>query len=79
MTTELQRIMPAVVEDMKVGDPIRVSWAGLRNGGELEEWQFRLCLYGLKILQGKIVFYDSLLFKFALLFGAFCEWVGSSE
>jgi hypothetical protein len=54
--------MIAVVEDMKVGDPVRVSRAGLRNGGESEELQFRSHLYGLKILQGKNVLYDSLLF-----------------
>jgi len=47
---ELQRCMIAAVEDMKVGDPERVSLAGLRNGGESEELQFRLRLYGLKIL-----------------------------
>ena len=52
----------ADVEDMKVGDPIRVSRAGFKNVGELEELQFRSRLYGLKILQGKNVLYDSLLF-----------------
>jgi hypothetical protein len=62
MTGELQRCMTATVEDMKVGDPVRVSRAGLRNGGELEELQFRSRLYGLKILQGKNVLYDSRLF-----------------
>ena len=54
--------MTAVVEEMKVGDPVRVSCAGFRNGGESEELQFRSCLYGLKILQGRNVFYDFLLF-----------------
>jgi hypothetical protein len=62
MAEESWRFMTAQVEDMKVGDPVRVSRAGLRNGGELEELQFRSHLYGLKILQGKNVFYDSLLF-----------------
>jgi len=62
MTAESQRYMTAVAEDMKVGDPERVSRAGLRNGGESEELQFRLRLYGLKILQDKNVLYDSLLF-----------------
>jgi len=38
MTAELLRFMTAVGEDMKVGDPERVSWAGLRNGGESEEF-----------------------------------------
>jgi len=33
MTTELQKCLTSVVEDMKVGDPARVSRAGLRNGG----------------------------------------------
>jgi len=68
MTVESLRYMIAVVEDMKVGDPVRVSRAGLRNGGESEELQFRSHLYGLKILQGKNVFYDSLLFQFAFNF-----------
>jgi len=62
MIAESLRFMTAVVEDMKVGDPERVSRAGLRNGGESEELQFRSRLYGLKILQGKNVLYDSLLF-----------------
>jgi len=62
MTGESRRCMTAAVEDMKVGDPVRVSRAGLRNGGESEELQFRSRLYGLKILQGKNVLYDSLLF-----------------
>ena len=62
MTVESRRCMTAAVEDMKVGDPGRVSRAGLRNGRELEELQFRSRLYGLKILQGKNVPYDSLLF-----------------
>jgi hypothetical protein len=62
MTRELRRCMTAAVEDMKVGNPVRVSHAGLRNGGESEELQFRSRLYGLKILQGKNVLYDSLLF-----------------
>jgi hypothetical protein len=35
MAGELGRFMTAVVEGMKVGDPIRVTRAGLRNGGEL--------------------------------------------
>jgi hypothetical protein len=38
---ESQRCLTAAVEDMKVGDPVRVSHAGLRNGGESEELQFR--------------------------------------
>jgi len=62
MTGESQRFMTAAVDDMKVGDPVRVSRAGLRNRGEPEELQFRSHLYGLRILQGKNVFYDSLLF-----------------
>jgi len=62
MITESLRFMTTVVEDMKVGDPVRVSRAGLKNGGESKEMQFRSCLYGLKILQGKNVTYDSLLF-----------------
>jgi len=62
MLAESQRCMTAKVEDMKVGDPERVSRAGFRNGGESEELQFRSRLYGLKILQGKNVLYDSLLF-----------------
>ena len=62
MTAESQRYMTVAVEDMKVGDPERVSQAGHRNGGELEELQFRSRLYGLKILQDKNVLYDSLLF-----------------
>jgi hypothetical protein len=61
MTAESLRFMTAVVEGMKVGDPVRVSRAGLRNG-ESRKLQFRSCLYGLKILQGKNVLYDSLLF-----------------
>jgi hypothetical protein len=59
---ESQRCMIAKAEDMKVGDPVRDSRAGLRNGGESQELQFRSRLYGLKILQGKNVLYDSLLF-----------------
>ena len=59
---ELRRCMTAEAEGMKVGDPVRASRAGLRNGGESEELQFRSRLYGLKILQGKNVLYDSLLF-----------------
>jgi len=62
IAAESQRFMTAVVEGMKVGDPVRVSRAGLRNRGESEELQFRSRLYGLKILQGKNVLYDSLLF-----------------
>jgi hypothetical protein len=62
MTAESRRFMTAVVEDMTVANPVRVSLAELRNGGELEELQFRSRLYGLKILQGKNVLYDSLLF-----------------
>jgi hypothetical protein len=62
MTVESQRYMTAAGEDMKVGDPVRVRRARFRNGGESEELQFRLRLYGLKILQGKSVLYDSLLF-----------------
>jgi len=62
MIAELLKCMIAAVEDMKVGDPERVSQAGLRNGGGSEELQFRSRLYGLKILQGKNVLYDSLLF-----------------
>jgi hypothetical protein len=62
MTGESQKCMTAAVEDMKVGDPIRVSRTGLRNGGESEELQFRSHCYGLKILQGKNVLYNSLLF-----------------
>ena len=62
MNAESRKFMTAVGDDMKVGDPVRVSRAGLRNGGELEELQFRSHLYGLKILQGKNVPYDSLLF-----------------
>jgi hypothetical protein len=54
--------MTATAEDMKVGNPRRVSRAGLMNGGESEELQFRSRLYGLKILQGKNVSYNSLLF-----------------
>jgi hypothetical protein len=57
-----RRCMTAEAEDMKVGDRERVSWAGLRNGEESEELQFRSRLYGLKILQGKNVPYDSPLF-----------------
>jgi len=52
--------MTAAVEDMKVGDPVSVSRAGIRNGGESEELQFRSHLYGLKILEGKNVLYDFL-------------------
>jgi len=62
ITTESQRFMTFVVDDMKVGDPVRVSCAGLRKGGESEELLFRSCLYGVKILQGKNVLYHSLLF-----------------
>jgi hypothetical protein len=62
MTAELQRFRTAAVEDMKFGDPVRVRLAGLGNGGESEELQLRSRLYGLKILQGKNVLYDSLLF-----------------
>jgi hypothetical protein len=62
ITGESLRFMTAAVEDMKVGDPVRVSRAGLRNGGESEELQFRSRLYGLKIMPGKNVSYDSLLF-----------------
>jgi len=62
MAGESRRFMTAAAEDMKVGDPVRVSQAELRNGGESEELQFRSRLYGLKILQGKNVPYDSLLF-----------------
>ena len=51
-----------MVKDMNVGDPISVSRAGFSNGGESEELQSRSRLYGLKILQGKSVLYDSLLF-----------------
>jgi hypothetical protein len=35
ITGVLRRSMTAAVEDMKLGDPVRVSRAGLRNGGEL--------------------------------------------
>jgi len=52
----------AVAESIKVGDPVRVSRAGLRNGGELQELQFITHQYGLKILQGKYVLYDFFLF-----------------
>jgi hypothetical protein len=38
MAGESQRCMTAAAEDMKVGDPARVSRAGLRNGGESEEF-----------------------------------------
>ena len=63
IAVESQRFMTAMVEGMKVGNPIRVSRAGLRNGGESEELQFRSRRYGLKILQArKNVLYDSLLF-----------------
>jgi hypothetical protein len=62
MAEESRRCMTAEAEGMKVGDPVRVSRAGLRNGGESEELQLRSRLYGLKILQGKNVLYDSLLF-----------------
>jgi hypothetical protein len=61
MAEESQRCMTAEAEDMKVDDPVRVSRVGLRNGGESEELQFRSRRYGLKILQGKNVLYDSLL------------------
>jgi len=61
---ELQRCMTATAEDMKVGDPVSASRAGFRNGGESEELWFRSHLYGLKILQGKNVSYDSLWFWF---------------
>jgi hypothetical protein len=37
MIVESWKCMTSAVEDMKVGDPVRVSQAGLRNGGELEE------------------------------------------
>jgi len=37
MTAESQRFMTAAVEGMQVGDPERVSRAGLRNGGESKE------------------------------------------
>jgi len=59
---ESRRCMTAIAEGMKVGDPIRVSRVGIRNGGELGELQCRSPLYSLKILQGKNVLYDSLLF-----------------
>jgi hypothetical protein len=59
---ESRMCMTAAAEGTKVGDPVRVSRAGLRNGGESEELQFRSRLYGLKILQGKNVPYNSLLF-----------------
>jgi len=62
MTAESQKFMTAGVEGMKVGDPGRVSRAGFRNGGESEKLQFISRLYGLRILQGKNVLYDSLLF-----------------
>jgi hypothetical protein len=62
MTEESQRCMTAEVEDMKVGDPVRVSRAGFRNQGESEELQFRSRLYGFKILQVKNAPYDALLF-----------------
>jgi hypothetical protein len=35
ITMESMNSMTVVVEDMKVGDRNRVSWAGLTNGGEL--------------------------------------------
>ena len=38
MIVALQRYMTCAVEGMKVVDPIRVSQAGHRNGGDLEEW-----------------------------------------
>jgi hypothetical protein len=38
MTRESLKCMTAAVEDMKVGDPVRDSRAGLRNEGELEEF-----------------------------------------
>jgi hypothetical protein len=41
MTWESRKCMTAAVEDMKVGDPVKVSWAGLRNGGESRRLQFR--------------------------------------
>jgi hypothetical protein len=53
MAEQSWRCIIAEAEDMRVGDPIRVSRAGLRNGGESEELQFRSRLYGLRILQGK--------------------------
>jgi len=62
IAAESLRFMTAVVEGMTVGDPERVSRAGLRNGGESKDLQFRSRLYGLKILQGKNVIYDFLLF-----------------
>jgi hypothetical protein len=62
MTGESPRCMTATAEDMKVGNPTRGSRAGLRNGVESEELQFRSRLYGLKILQGKNVSYNSLSF-----------------
>jgi hypothetical protein len=61
MAEESQRYMITEVEDMKVGDPVKVTRAGLSNGGESERMQFRSRLYGLKILQDKNVLYDSLL------------------
>jgi len=67
MAAESQRCMIAGAGDMTVGDPVRVSWAGLRNEGESKELQFRSRLHGLKILQGKNVLYESL-FCFSLLY-----------
>jgi hypothetical protein len=55
MTGELPSCVTAAVDDMTVGYPVSVSCAGLRNGAESEELQFRSRLYGLKILQGKNV------------------------
>jgi len=37
MTAETQKCITATVNDMKVGDPVRVSHAGLRNGSESKE------------------------------------------
>ena len=62
MAEESWRCLTVEGEDIKVGDPARVSRAALRNRGESEELQFRSRLYGLKILQGKNVPYDFLLF-----------------
>jgi len=62
MAGKSEKCIIAAAEDMKVGDPVRIRHAGLRNGGESEELQFRSRLYGLKILQGKNVLYNSLLF-----------------
>jgi hypothetical protein len=62
MAGESRKSMTTAAEDIKVGDPARVSRAGLRNGGKSEGLQFRSRQYGLKILQDKNVLYDSLLF-----------------